>query len=247
MGKGARFLGWLAYGLLIVLCTALAAYVSFSMFVRRGVTSVPDVVGVSGRVATEMLLDRGLSAGPAVEPERFDETMPTGYVVEQQPPPGRLVKRGSEVTVTISKGPERIEVPDLRGKALQAAQMTLEASGLGLGRTPAIFCQSGRQGTIAEQEPAPGRFVGGDVTVDVFLCRAIAESTFVMPDLVYQRYETVRRLFERAGFRVGSVKPEVYEGIEPGIVLRQFPLPGHPLRREDAISLVVTTEETLDS
>jgi len=171
--------------------------------------------------------------------------MPAGFVVEQTPSQGALVKRGSSVAVTISKGPEQIEVPEVLGTALQAAQVTLNATGLSLGRTPAVFCQSGRPGTIIEQSPPAGSFVGGDALVDVFICRSSSADTFVMPDLVYQNYETVRRFFDRAGFRVGSVKPEVYEGIEPGIVLRQFPLPGHPLRREDAISLVVTSEEAL--
>jgi hypothetical protein len=35
------------------------------------------------------------------------------------------------------------------------------------------------------------------------------------------------------------VKYEPYEGIEAGVVLRQYPLAGHPLRRHDVISLVV--------
>jgi len=243
----ARLFARLAYGLFVLFCTVLAAYLSFSSFVRRGVTPVPDLVGVSERDATQLLSDRGLLLRAGAEPERFDNGMPAGYVLDQEPPFGGLVKRGSQVAVTISKGPEQIEVPDVRTKALQAAQVTLTASGLGLGRTPAVYCEAGRPGTIVEQVPPPGRFVGGEATVDVFICRNSAANTYVMPDLVYQKYDAVRRNFERAGFRVGSVKPEAYEGIEPGIVLRQFPLPGHPLRREDAISLVVTSEEALGS
>jgi beta-lactam-binding protein with PASTA domain len=64
-----------------------------------------------------------------------------------------------------------------------------------------------------------------------------------MPDLVYRNYEDARRFFQQRGFRVGSVKFEVYAGIREGVILRQFPLAGHPLRRNDAISLVVSTTE----
>ncbi len=66
-----------------------------------------------------------------------------------------------------------------------------------------------------------------------------------MPDLVYREYEPVRRFFDRRGFRLGGVKFEAYEGISPGVILRQYPLPGHPLRRQDVISLVVTASERL--
>mgnify|MGYP003477662428 CR=1 FL=1 len=67
--------------------------------------------------------------------------------------------------------------------------------------------------------------------------------TFIMPDLVYRRYEPVRRYFEGGGFRLGAVKFEPYEGISDGTILRQNPLPGHPLRRRDVISLVVAATQ----
>ena len=62
-----------------------------------------------------------------------------------------------------------------------------------------------------------------------------------MPDLVYRSYDRVLNFFESRGFRIGSVKYEPYEGIEPGVVLRQFPLAGHRLARDDVISLVVAS------
>jgi beta-lactam-binding protein with PASTA domain len=64
-----------------------------------------------------------------------------------------------------------------------------------------------------------------------------------MPDLVYRDYEQVRPYFERLGFKFGNVKFERYEGVAAGVILRQFPLPGHPLTREVPVSLVVATAE----
>ena len=52
-----------------------------------------------------------------------------------------------------------------------------------------------------------------------------------------------RRRFEAAGFRFGAVTFEPYEGISEGTILRQGPLPGHPLRRSDALSLVVAAPD----
>ena len=63
-----------------------------------------------------------------------------------------------------------------------------------------------------------------------------------MPDLAYRNLESVRHFFERRGFRLGSIKFEPYEGLSPGVILRQYPLPGHLLARQDVISLVVTTD-----
>jgi len=66
---------------------------------------------------------------------------------------------------------------------------------------------------------------------------------YVMPDLVYRNYDQVRPYFEQLGFKFGSVKFERYEGVAAGVILRQFPLPGHPLSHEDAVSLVVATAD----
>ncbi|MGH9361572.1 MAG: PASTA domain-containing protein, partial [Thermoanaerobaculia bacterium] len=64
---------------------------------------------------------------------------------------------------------------------------------------------------------------------------------FLMPDLVYRRYDEVAPFFQRSGFRLGSVRYERYEGVPAGTILRQFPLPGHPLTRREAVSLTIAT------
>jgi hypothetical protein len=64
-----------------------------------------------------------------------------------------------------------------------------------------------------------------------------------MPDLVYRHYEEVRRFFDLRGLRLGSVRFEPYEGVASGVILRQFPLPGHPLSGRDAVSLVVASPD----
>ena len=98
-------------------------------------------------------------------------------------------------------------------------------------------------GTVVEQAPPVDSLVGRGTAVGVFLSAASRTDTYVMPDLVYRNLEIVRHFFERRGFRLGSIKFEPYEGLSPGIILRQYPLPGHPLGRQDVISLVVTTNE----
>ena len=59
--KVFRGCGFLAYGLLLVVLFGLAAYVSFSLFVRSGVTTVPNVVGMSRAEAANALADQGLA------------------------------------------------------------------------------------------------------------------------------------------------------------------------------------------
>ncbi len=239
--KLLRALGCLSYLTLLLALFAVVSYVAFSQFVRRGVTPTPELFGLAEEDARALLTDQGLAMEWSEANQRYDDRVPDGHILMQRPPAGALVKRGGDVTVVISKGPQLIEVPSVLGEAVQAAQVNLHAAGLRTGRTLAIYSRDGQSGTVVAQRPAGGQRVERDAQVDLFLALENVNETFVMPDLVYKPYDNVRRFFETRGFRLGRVSYQSYSGIDPGTVLRQFPLPGHQLRRGDVISLAVVT------
>lgn len=239
-----RLAGWVAYAAGLFLVFGAAGYFAFSLFVRSGGTEVPDLVGLRLEQVAEAAGEYGLDYRSKEGSERYDDVVPSGHVLRQAPPAGTLVKRGATVDVILSLGPQLMAVPDVRGEALQAAQVTLAAAGLAVGKTAGVHTPRAQQGTVYEQFPPPGERVGRASAVDLFVATSSRSGTFLMPDLVYLDYEVIQRYFEARGFRLGSVKFEPYDSVAPGIVLRQFPLPGHPLRRQDVISLVVTSPAT---
>jgi beta-lactam-binding protein with PASTA domain len=238
-------LGWLAYALLLVAAFAFAAYLAFSFFVRSGVTAMPPLAGLSRAEAVHSLLDQGLEPRTGSNSTRYDDKVPVGHVVRQNPEAGTFVKRGSRVELVLSLGPRRVEVPNLAGKALPAAQVALSALGLGMGSILGAFDSRRPPGSVLEQDPDAGSAVAPATPVDLLLTMATPAERYLMPDLVYRHYDEVRPYFERRGFRFGSVKFERYEGVAAGVILRQFPLAGHPLTRSDPVSLVVATVETI--
>lgn len=240
-----RGLGFLAYAVFLCLVFGLAAYTSFSLFVRSGVTSVPALKGLSRMDATHRLADQGLELRRIEERGRYDDRVPAGHVVQQSPDARTLVKRGSSVTVILSLGPQRVEVPELDGRSLPAAQAALSGSGLALGRILGAFARGIQPGTVVEQDPDPGAEIAPTAGVDLLLAMPAQGERFIMPDLIYRDYESVRPRFEQSGFHFGNVKFERYEGVAAGVILRQFPLPGHPVTRDDAVSVVVATADNL--
>jgi beta-lactam-binding protein with PASTA domain len=239
-----RGLVYLAYLLLVVVAFGLAAYTSFSLFVRSGVTTVPSVVGLARADAANVLADQGLTVRDAEGGGRYDDKVPPGRVARQIPDPRTLVKRGRPVTVVLSLGPRRVKVPDLRGKTLPSAQAAVSGTGLALGHVlGALAPNHEAPGSVLEQDPDPDSAVAPATGVDLLLAMAAPGERYVMPDLVYRNYDQVRPYFEQLGFKFGSVKFERYEGVAAGVILRQFPLPGHPLSHEDAVSLVVATAD----
>ncbi len=237
--KPLRGLGFLAYGGVVVLAFLAAGYLSFNFFVRSGVTTVPELRGLSEEGARALLTDQGLEPRRRDDEVRYDESIAAGHVVAQQPRSGSLVKRGSAVRLILSQGPNQVRVPDVTGRAPQAAQVTLAAAGLTAGETLAIYSDAQVPGLVALQTPAAGGVAPPATAVRLYTVAESPGEIYVMPDLVYRRFEEVRDFFSRQGFRLGSVKLEPYEGVGEGVVLRQYPLAGHPVERQDAIALVV--------
>ena len=239
--KALGWAAWLGGVLMLALIFTVAAYFSFSQFVRRGVTPVPDVSGLTRTQAEATLADSGLGMLVDEAGERHDDEVEVGRILQQKPGARSLVKRGSSVRVSLSLGPEVAEVPDLSGLPLAAAQVELTEAGLTLGRVVSVFRLMGEPGTVVEQSPLAGEVVGYSETVDIYVGDESHAEIYMMPDLIYRDYDVVRFFFERRGFQLGGVKPEVYEGVAPGVILRQYPLAGHPLTRNDVISVVVAT------
>lgn len=240
-----RWLLRLGYLAALAALFGLSAYLAFSLFIRRGVTPVPTLVGSSLEEARELAADHGLVLRHDPAGDRFAVEVPPDRVLDQSPAPGSLAKRGGRIDVVLSRGRERVTVPDLAGQALPAARVRLAGLGLTVGAVRQIYAAA-PEGTVATQEPAPGREVDRQSPVDLYLVADNRAETFLMPDLIDRDAYEVRHFFEAKGFRIGSVKYEPYEGIQESVVLRQFPLPGHPLRRGDVISLVVAAEPGAD-
>ncbi|MEM1248414.1 MAG: PASTA domain-containing protein [Acidobacteriota bacterium] len=239
-----RLLGLLGYLGVLGGILVLSSYLAFSTFVRRGSMAVPDLVGLPVAAAEQVLAEKGLRLRQLQDEARFDETVPAGSVLQHNPPAGSFAKQGAAVGVILSRGQQLVEVPDLTGQAVQAAQVELAAAGLSLGSRASVVSLAGAPGAVVHQTPSAGELVDQATAVDLKVSTDNPAEIYVMPDLVYRDSEAVRRYFETRGFQLGSIKYEPYEGVDGGIVLRQYPLAGHPLRKRDTIALVVAAAST---
>ncbi|MGK5697049.1 Stk1 family PASTA domain-containing Ser/Thr kinase [Streptomyces sp. URMC 128] len=89
---------------------------------------IPDVTGDDLADARAELTDAGLKVKVATErvtSSEFDK----GQVARQSPNPGGRAAEGDTVTLTVSKGPEMIEVPDVVGDSVDDATRELKGAG----------------------------------------------------------------------------------------------------------------------
>jgi eukaryotic-like serine/threonine-protein kinase len=65
----------------------------------------------------------------AVDVPAYSDTVPVGHVITTQPGPGTMATVGDRVSVLVSKGPQLIDVPDVRGDTVDQANARLTADG----------------------------------------------------------------------------------------------------------------------
>jgi eukaryotic-like serine/threonine-protein kinase len=83
-------------------------------------TGVPDVVGLRAAEAVSKLDAAGLK----VEQKTVASSKPAGTVVAQRPAAGEQAARGTTVVLEVSKGPQRVAVPDVAGEKAADAGST---------------------------------------------------------------------------------------------------------------------------
>ncbi|MDA8371879.1 MAG: Stk1 family PASTA domain-containing Ser/Thr kinase [Nocardiopsaceae bacterium] len=88
--------------------------------------SVPDVVGKDQEAARSELEGKGLQVDVTEKPS---DDVDKGTVMEQSPAAGENVGTGDSVALTVSSGPEEIEIPDVTGWKVKDAEKELKELG----------------------------------------------------------------------------------------------------------------------
>ncbi|QGU03327.1 Stk1 family PASTA domain-containing Ser/Thr kinase [Corynebacterium comes] len=93
------------------------------------ITDVPDVLGLTPQEAGDLLRGAELLLEQQVA-EESSATVPAGRIIEQNPPAGAQISKGSRVMITVSTGPALVRVPGLSGMQIEQAEATLNSLGL---------------------------------------------------------------------------------------------------------------------
>ena len=198
---------------------------------------VPELVGLDREEAEDQLERLGLRllAGEEV----FDETVPAGTILEQEPLALRPVRRGRPVRVVLSAGAPLTRVPDLTGLSLRQAELALGRTGLRLGRVARSYDPDGSLGVVA-QRPHSGVEAQRGAGVNLLVREGHERSYHRMPDLTGRPINRVRQDLARAGFDIRRVTYRSGDGTLPGTVLDQWPAAGVRIPTGGSIELVAS-------
>ncbi|HEV7172907.1 Stk1 family PASTA domain-containing Ser/Thr kinase [Pedococcus sp.] len=223
---------WAAAALGVVLLGGLVAW-----WFLAGPGS-PTVVPQTTRLTYARALARLEQAHLGAERiDSFDETVPKGVVMSTDPGAGTKVGRGTDVKVTVSKGPERYAVPTVLNKSQAEATDEITAAKLTVGKVSQAFSDTVTQGLVISVDPAPGTQLKRGAPVDM----VVSEGRQPIPvtDFTGQPAAQAVDTLTKAGLLVDATQQENSDTVPKGNVIRQSPS-GGTLFKGGQVTLVVS-------
>jgi serine/threonine-protein kinase len=237
--RGLFVLGiWIALSVILVL---MLDRVIMPWLVRHNrQIEVPDVVEMTLAEAESTLVQQGLLL--VEDGQEYDPFIPPGMVLSQSPEGGTLVKgKGRSVRVIVSKGGERVTVPNLQGVSLRQARLLLDRVGLGLGKISWIYTEDFPQDVVISSAPGYKAEVYQGEVVDLLASQGPIPPTAIVPNFVGQSLEGAILLARDAGLKIGTIAYRQDEKLLPETVLEQSVGAGEEIERDSIIDLVVST------
>ncbi|MGK5630625.1 PASTA domain-containing protein, partial [Streptomyces sp. URMC 123] len=197
-------------------------------------TTVPAVLDLPQKEAVKALRGEGLDVKVAQD---FSDTVERGHVIGTDPAPGRRIRDTGTVTVTVSRGPEVVKVPDLAGSALAKAQQELKDAGLVPGMVSQEFSDQVPQGAVVRTDPKAGTERKPDSAIAITVSKG---RPIEVPNVVGAAGDAAARTLRDAGFTVRIAPERVFSDTAKDGVARQSPAEGARLARGDTVTLTLS-------
>lgn len=211
---------------------------AFSGMMAVGEVQTPKVIGLSIDDAARVLREHQLTMN--IGGRAFSNEFDVDHVISQDPEPGRKVKVNRTVTVTVSKGQELVEVPDLFGQTVREAEISLSQADLALGQQSSEYSSDVAAGRIVSQNPPAGSRLAKKMSVDVAVSKGPAPDLLPLPNFVGQAYDAVVGQLSQLGLAPGRLYEQEATGVEPGIIIAQNPEAGTLVSPGSSVDFVVS-------
>jgi len=223
------------YILLAVLGVALViAGVSWYFGIAR-YESAPRLVGMSETNALSEAEAAGFEF--KVASRAFSETAPLGTVMTTDPEPGNRVLPGALIRGTVSKGPERHPVPDLKGKTTSEAIQALRKERLQVGNVTRDWSQTVAKGRVSKLN---GVEVGDRLRRNARVSFVVSKGRepIQVVNTAGQTRANAYYTLQNKGFAV-AVRQDYSDRVAAGRVISQYPSSGTQYRG-DTITITVS-------
>src|SRR6266545_4238288 len=231
------FWPWLL-ALLLVVAAAIAAVYVYSQIQdelnANKPIGVPLLVQLREEQAVQNIRDAGLSVDPAHIHRQPNAKYPVGIVYDQNPDAGERIDKGNFVSIWVSTGVPKTEVPNVKGLSRDEAVSRLAGQNLD---ADVHEVPSGQEPDIVlAQDPKPGERVNEGTKVRINVSSAPRPVT--VPNVVGQAYDSAASALQGQGFAVAK---KLVDSEQPaGVVVDTDPKPNSSVAPGSSITLLVS-------
>jgi len=197
--------------------------------------AVPNVVGQTEDEARAALEAEGFTVSTEFEENPDFED---GEVSAQDPAAGEEAESGSEVTLTVSSGEQRVEIPDVVGLSEADARSVLGDEGFRDIRPELVFDPEVEAGEVVAQNPEAGEEAPLSATITLQISQG-AEERAVPEGLAGRTAAEAEGILVQQGFEVAQAL-ENSTSVPQGTVIRTNPGAGTVLEVGETVTLVVS-------
>ncbi|MBT2479097.1 Stk1 family PASTA domain-containing Ser/Thr kinase [Streptomyces sp. ISL-94] len=198
-------------------------------------TKVPNLLGKTEAQARAQLSAAGLGV-KGVE-RKFSDSFDRGTVMNTDPPGGKRIRGNGAVTITLSRGPQVVAVPNLKGRPLEEAKTELTNAGLAPGMVTLAFSQDIAQGSVIASDPAGGEKRAPDTAVALVVSKG---RPVPVPSVTGIPFEQARSTLEGLGLKVVTAPEQVNAPSPAGTVANQSVGAGTQAATGDAVTLTLS-------
>ncbi len=198
-------------------------------------TKVPPLLAQSEAKARHRLSAAGLDVGQVKR--AYSDTVKRGAVIGSDPAPGARIRDHDAVTLTVSLGPETVNVPNVKGQSLAKAQARLKADGLEPGMVTREFSEDVARGSVVGTTPEAGteRHAGSAIALIVS-----KGSPVDVPDVTGDDVDSARQELTDAGLKVRIAAGRINSEYDKGQVAAQSPDEGSRAAEGDTVTLTLS-------
>ncbi|MBU5354378.1 Stk1 family PASTA domain-containing Ser/Thr kinase [Paenibacillus silvae] len=226
--------------LILIAMVGVVWYVKGMLVVPE--VTVPNVVNQTEEKARQLLEAEGLVVSNDVI-RQYQENVEPGMVFDQSRNAGDVVKKGTEVQLSV--GAEKTKTPmiDVKGDPYTEAVKRLTALGFKEDQIKRKddFSNEVPSGSVISQTPGVNEEVDPDVD-EIELTVSKGTETVKMPDLKNHTRSEAEQMLKEKGLVLGQVQEESSYTVEQGKVTQQWPVEaGADVSPGDKITIFIST------
>ncbi|MEV0120217.1 Stk1 family PASTA domain-containing Ser/Thr kinase [Streptomyces sp. NPDC050703] len=199
-------------------------------------TEVPPLLTKTEAQAKQRLEEAGLDV-KGVERE-FSDTDKRGTVMATDPGAGERIRQNGKVTLTVSRGPETVKVPDVKDLPLARARQELKNAGLAPGMVKKVFSDEIEKGSVVGTDPRAGFTRKADSAVALIVSKG---EEIKVPDVTGSSLDDAREDLAEDGLKVRIAPARVHSSdVDKGGVVKQSPAPDASRAEGDTVTLTLS-------